>query len=98
MRLVSLYTWRFSCVESKLSLDGLLTNLDRSPATLRLPKVNDAGAEAYLEMEFVPVRYHLRNGGQDYAWYHGPFTEGFSPIPRAACPSAWPTNCSGMTG
>ncbi len=86
VRLVSLYTWRFSCVESKLSLDGLLTNLDRSPATLRLPKVNDAGAEAYLEMGFVPVRYHLRNGGQDYAWYHGPFTEGFSPIPESRLP------------
>lgn len=86
IRLVSLYSWRFSCAESNLSFDGLLKNLDRNPATLRLLPVDHAEAEAYLEMGFVPVRYHLRDGSQDYAWYHSPFTPGFSPIPESPLP------------
>ncbi|HEX2210365.1 MAG TPA: hypothetical protein VHG93_21990 [Longimicrobium sp.] len=71
VRLVSLRSWRFSCLDDQQNLCGLLQRLDRSPAALRLPPGPAAG-EAYLERGYVPLPHALRRGATTVSWYHGP--------------------------
>lgn len=79
IRLVSLKSWSFSCVDEKQSFQGLLTNLNREPSTLRLPQVNNTEAEKYLSMGYVPLPHFLRQGGKTFSWYHSPLITGNNP-------------------
>ena len=79
IRLVSLKSWNFSCVDEKQSFQGLLTNLNREPSTLRLPQVNNTEAEKYLSMGYVPLPHFLRQGGKTFSWYHSPLITGNNP-------------------
>ena len=79
IRLVSLKSWSFSCVDEKQSFKGLLTHLNREPSTLRLPQVNNTEAEKYLSMGYVPLPHFLRQGGKTFSWYHSPLITGNNP-------------------
>lgn len=71
VRLVSLRSWRFSCLDDRQSLTRLLQGLDRSPAGPRLP-ASAAAAEPYLARGYVPLPHALRRGAATVSWYHGP--------------------------
>jgi len=79
IRLVSLKSWSFSCIDEKQSFQGLLTNLNREPSTLRLPQVANPEAEKYLSMGYVPLPHFLRQGGKTFSWYHSPLITGNNP-------------------
>jgi hypothetical protein len=72
IRLVSLKSWSFSCVDEKQSFKGLLLNLDRHPSTLRLPPHPAPAVEATLSSGAVLLPHALRQGSRTFSWYHGP--------------------------
>jgi len=72
IRLVSLQSWSFACIDHQQSLTGLLTRLDRSPSSLRLPDSGVAAANESLSLGSVPMWHGLRQGGNTVSWYHGP--------------------------
>lgn len=72
IRLVSLKSWSFACIDEKQSFKGLLKNLDHTPSTLRLPKNDQPEAEKYLAMGYVLLPHTLREMGKTVSWYHGP--------------------------
>jgi hypothetical protein len=79
VRLVSLKSWSFACADERQSFAGLIHNLNRQfrdPGTLRLPRSEDAEAEAFLASGFVPLPHFLRQSGKTVSWYHGPFIPG----------------------
>ncbi len=76
IRLVSLKNWQFACVDEKQSFKGLLTHLNRSPSTFRLPQNDQPEAEIYLAEGHLPLRHHFREGSQSVSWYHGPLIPG----------------------
>ncbi|TRU66417.1 MAG: hypothetical protein EWV55_19365 [Microcystis viridis Mv_BB_P_19951000_S69] len=79
IRLVSLKSWSFSCIDEKQSFQGLLNHLNRQPSTLRLPKADNSEAEKYLSMGYVPLPHFLRQGGKTFSWYHSPLITGNNP-------------------
>ncbi|GHO90555.1 hypothetical protein KSF_006030 [Reticulibacter mediterranei] len=72
IRLVSLKSWSFACVDEKQSFKGLLMHLDRNPGTLRLPKNDNAAVERYLAMGYTLLPHTFRLVGKSVSWYHGP--------------------------
>jgi hypothetical protein len=72
VRLVSLKSWSFACVDPNQSFKGLLMNLDRTPSTLRLPRNNNPQIEPYLAMGNVLLPHTFRTVGKSASWYHGP--------------------------
>jgi hypothetical protein len=72
IRLISLKSWRFACVDPEGSFTGLLTNLDRDPSTLRLPHHPDEEAERHLSAGYLPIPHQLRQSSATVSWYHGP--------------------------
>jgi hypothetical protein len=85
IRLVSLKSWSFTCIDPKKSFKGLLLNLNERgtpPSTLRLPAsanvTGDAQAERFLSKGYVLLPHHLRRGDKTASWYHGPLIPGES--------------------
>ena len=76
VRLVSLKSWSFACLDKRQSLKGLLTNLDHDPGTLRLPDNGNPSAGKYYARGFVPVAHTLRGGKKTVSFYHGPLSTG----------------------
>lgn len=74
VRLVSLKSWSFSCLDEKQSFLGLLKHLHSS--TLRLPLNKDPVAESFLAGGFVPLPHFIREGSKSVSWYHGPLMPG----------------------
>ena len=72
VRLVSLQSWSFACLDHRQSFTGLLRRLDRTPSVLRLPDCDAAAANEYLALGAVPLWHGLRQGGKTVSWYHGP--------------------------
>lgn len=79
IRLVSLKSWSFACVDQKQSFKGLLTHLNRNPSTLRLPPNNSPEAEKYLASGYIPLPHYLRQGDKTISWYHSPLIPGENP-------------------
>lgn len=72
VRLVSLKSWSFSCVDEKQSFKGLLLNLNRHPDTLRLPPHPSPAIETAFSSGSVLLPHTLRQGSRTFSWYHGP--------------------------
>jgi hypothetical protein len=81
VRLVSLYSWRFSCTSARHSFGILAGDLGTRSGPLRLADTGDTGADACLRQGLVPVRHALQDGGRTVSWYRGPFATG--PVPGA---------------
>jgi hypothetical protein len=79
VRLVSLKEWRFACADPAGDFAGLLTGLDRTSTTLRLPHHSDQEAERFLSAGTVPLPHHLPTGNDTVSWYHGPLIPGIPP-------------------
>ncbi|TRU12753.1 MAG: hypothetical protein EWV60_05220 [Microcystis sp. Msp_OC_L_20101000_S702] len=78
IRLVSLASWSFTCVNSKHNFDALLKEIDREPDTLRLPSEGNNPAKQYLDLGYVPLHHALRQGDKTVSWYHSPLSTGQS--------------------
>lgn len=76
VRLISLKSWSFACVSANHSFAGLIGNLNREPATLRLPVRPLPNAERYLSRGCMPLAHGLRQGDTTASWYHGPLVPG----------------------
>lgn len=77
VRLVSLKSWRFTCLGEEHSFKGLLEGINRTPSTLRLPSPVETGASTpFLEQGYVAVPHEMRQGNRSVSWYHGPFAPG----------------------
>jgi hypothetical protein len=76
IRLVSLKSWSFACVDEKQSFKGLLTHINREPSTLRLPKIDNSEAEQYLSMGYIPLPHFFKQGSKTFSWYHSPLIPG----------------------
>ena len=72
-RLISLKSWQFACLAAEHQFEGLLTNLNREPGTLRLPHVSDPTVDSALTPGYTLLPHNLRQGEQTASWYHGPF-------------------------
>ncbi len=70
IRLVSLYSWSFSCVAEEESFQGLLHTLDHS--ALRLPVNVNTEVEKLLAAGSVLLPHTFRESGKSVSWYHGP--------------------------
>ncbi|HKQ76655.1 MAG TPA: hypothetical protein VJ810_23370 [Blastocatellia bacterium] len=87
IRLVSLQSWSFACIDHRQSFTGLLTRLNRKPCVLRLPDGGVAAANKYLALGSLPLWHGLRQGGKTVSWYHGPLAPAENPLTENA-PSA----------
>lgn len=76
IRLISLKSWRFTCVSEAHSFKGLATGLDRTPSTLRLPDGNFDKALPDIKKGRVGFSHLLRDGHSSASWYHGPLVPG----------------------
>lgn len=75
IRLVTLFSWSFSCLGDTFGQE--VEALNRVPATYTLPPINNAShANPYLAGGYVPLAHSLRNGQKTVSWYHGPFLPG----------------------
>ena len=79
IRLVSLTSWSFSCIESKRTFGALLKEINRNPDTLRLPPRGNETAKKYINLGYVPLHHALRQGDKTISWYHSPLSTGQSP-------------------
>ena len=76
IRLVSLKSWSFACVDEKQDFKQIMKHLNRNPSSLRLPKVDNREAEEYLSMGYLPLPHFLRQGSTTFSWYHSPLMTG----------------------
>ncbi|MBK9091949.1 MAG: hypothetical protein IPM84_04090 [Anaerolineae bacterium] len=76
VRLVSLQSWRFTCLAEEHSFKGLLNGLGRSPSTLRLPADKLDAARPYAEQGYVALPHEMRQGNRSVSWYRGPLAPG----------------------
>ena len=76
VRLVSLASWSFACIDPQQSFTEVLQNLNRDPSNPRLPENSNPQAEQNLAMGHVPLPHSLREGSQTVSWYRGPLIPG----------------------
>ncbi|GJM33966.1 MAG: hypothetical protein DHS20C18_29670 [Saprospiraceae bacterium] len=91
VRLVSLYSWQFACINPQKSLPRILEHLNSETTlsgdhNLRLPAVNNPLADGFLSTGFVPLRHLMRNGDKSVSWFHGPLATGINPNHADALP------------
>jgi hypothetical protein len=84
VRLVSLKSWSFTAVSEKETFAGLLLALNKPNGTFTLDTLQlpvpandssdaDKAVTTSLNMGFVPLNHHTRQGDQTVSWYRGPF-------------------------
>ena len=76
VRLVSLASWRFACVDENQTFAHMVRQLAQDAGPFQLSQSPTSPAETFLEQGFVPARHMLRRGGRSIAWYRGPFVTG----------------------
>ncbi len=76
IRLVSLKSWNFACVNPQHTFKEILKHLDQNPSTLRLPSSTNNQVESYYQMGYIPLPHYLRQGGKTISWYRGPLSTG----------------------
>lgn len=72
VRLVTLHSWSFTCIDPDRSFKGLLHGLDAGP--MRLAGTNPTAA--YATLGFAPVPHLLRDGRTRTSVYRGPLLPG----------------------
>ncbi|MFB2970328.1 hypothetical protein ACE1CD_15250 [Aerosakkonema sp. BLCC-F183] len=78
IRLVSLASWSFACVDPDQSFTKLVQKLNRNPSFPRLPQTEHQEAEKFLAMGYIPLPHSLRQGSQTISWYRSPLIGGFN--------------------
>jgi hypothetical protein len=80
IRLVSLQSWSFACIDHQQSFKELLKRLNCEPGVLRLPNSGVAAANKYLALGSLPLWHGLRQSGKTVSWYHGPLATAENPL------------------
>jgi hypothetical protein len=71
------------------SVEKLGDRLDiyrREPSIFRLPKTDNAEAEKYLSMGYIPLPHFFREGSKTFSWYHSPLIPGKTPTDTITLP------------
>ena len=76
IRLVSLASWSFACIDKEQSFTQILKKLNRNPSAPRLPQNSNSQAEQNLAMGYIPLPHSLRKGSHTVSWYRGPLIPG----------------------
>ena len=87
--LVSLMSWRFSCVDTSQGVRALLQHIPQE--TLRRPDSANTDANHYLSCGYVPLPHAMRAGNRSVSWYRGPLAPGHV---AASVPPALPARSS----
>lgn len=75
IRLVSLKSWSFACVDQKKDFKQLLLGLKTTPSTLRLPGDSKTANNLILK-GYVLLPHYFRHGDQTASCFHGPLIPG----------------------
>lgn len=86
VRLVSLASWRFACVDAGQTFVHLVQQLAHNGSPFRLADSGVSAAAPHLEQGRVPIQHRMRQGGRSIAWYRGPFVTG--PLDEPPLPPA----------
>jgi hypothetical protein len=86
VRLVSLYSWSFTCEEPKESFSGYLKHvnvgpLQRADVPPDKATTEDQIVRQALAMGYTALDHDTRYGDRTVSWYHGPFVPSAAPIP-----------------
>ncbi|WP_018658347.1 hypothetical protein [Actinomadura flavalba] len=76
VRLVTLASWRFSCLSAEHTFPYLARSLAHDGRPFTLPDSGEPAADAFLRQGYVAVPHLLRQGGTTASWYRGPFATG----------------------
>lgn len=79
IRLVTLASWSFGCIDPDQSFTQLLMKLNNQPNSPRLPSTNNATADNFLTQSYIPLPHALREGSKTVSWYRGPLISGSQP-------------------
>jgi len=79
IRLVTLASWNFGCIDPDQSFTQLLMKLNNEPSTPRLPSCSDPAADNFLHQSYIPLPHALREGSKTVSWYRGPLISGAQP-------------------
>lgn len=79
IRLVTLASWNFGCIDPDQSFTQLLRKLNNEPSTPRLPSCSDPAADNFLHQSYIPLPHALREGSKTVSWYRGPLISGAQP-------------------
>jgi hypothetical protein len=78
VRLVSLKSWQFSSVTEQYNFSKLLTSINKAPFQLVKnmsgPNDTEQWVSNVLNMGYIPLQHHTRQGSQTVSWYRGPLT------------------------
>ncbi len=77
VRLISLATWSFTGVQSKMNFKELIDGLSVGRLALKSPLPDNSpstkSVSQALSMGYVPMNQTTRQGGKTVSWYRGPF-------------------------
>lgn len=80
IRLVSLTSWTFRCIDPEQTFARLVRKLDRAPSVVRMPVPAGLSATSpakpYLEQGYVPLAHRMRRGDRSVSFYRGPLVPG----------------------
>jgi len=79
IRLVTLASWSFGCIDPDQSFTQLLMKLNNEPSTPRLPSSSNQAANNFLAQSYIPLPHALREGSKTVSWYRGPLISGSQP-------------------
>jgi len=79
IRLVTLASWSFGCIDPDQSFTQLLMKLNGNPSSPRLPNSSNAAADNFLAQSYIPLPHALREGSKTVSWYRGPLISGSQP-------------------
>jgi hypothetical protein len=79
IRLVTLASWSFGCIDPDQSFTQLLMKLNNEPSTPRLPSSSNQAANNFLAQSYIPLPHALREGSKTVSWYRGPLISGAQP-------------------
>ncbi|MEG4292390.1 hypothetical protein Q5692_26505 [Microcoleus sp. C2C3] len=79
IRLVTLASWSFGCIDPDQSFTQLLMKLNGNPSTPRLPSSSNPAADNFLAQSYIPLPHALREGSKTVSWYRGPLISGSQP-------------------
>ena len=79
IRLVTLASWSFGCIDPDQSFTQLLMKLNNQPSTPRLPSSSNQAANNFLAQSYIPLPHALREGSKTVSWYRGPLISGAQP-------------------
>jgi hypothetical protein len=89
VKLLSLFSWEFSCDDSGKGFKYLLANADVNTLRINSDKAENEKTEAdlFLDKGYVPLRHAMRMGQKTVSWYRSPLSPAHLEWPIANLPA-----------